>query len=243
MLAGKLAVVTGASRGIGAEVARLLSSAGARLVITARHEDALRHVAGSLKGPALVVPADLRDQQSTDRLIAETEAHAGIPDIVVNIAGVWHNQSTLYQGPRLWETPTEQIAEVLDVGLHGAFRVARGFLPAMVKRGAEGHVVQIGCGFAGAHEAVGWLHYYVANRALAAFTEGLAAELRPHKIRVNCVAPWFVATDYVRQFYPEQSKTALLPTRVADVIVALLAGPMSLDVSGQVIELRSDSEV
>jgi 3-oxoacyl-[acyl-carrier protein] reductase len=239
MLEGKLAVITGASRGIGAAVAQLLSKAGARVVLTARDRRALNSVAAKLTTRGLVIVADLRDQESVSRLVRATEAKAGSPDIVINLAGVWHDKKSLYQGPRLWETPSERLAEVLDVGVHGAFRLSRGFLPGMVKRGS-GHIIQIGCGFAGPHEAIGWLHYYVSNKALAAFTAGLAAELRPHNIRVNCIAPWFVATDYVRKFYPKEWKTALSPARVAETMMALVAGPLSSDISGQVIEMRSD---
>jgi 3-oxoacyl-[acyl-carrier protein] reductase len=239
LLKGKLAVVTGASRGIGAETARLLSKNGARVVLTARDRGALSDVAETLSGPAIIIPADLRKQKSIDRLVRETESKAGIPDILVSVAGVWHNTVTRYQGPSLWETPSEQIEEVVDVGLLGAFRFTRGFTPGMVKRGS-GHIVQIGCGFAGPHEAVGWLHYYVVNKALAELTAGLAAELRPHQVKVNCLAPWFVATEYTRKFYPKESQTALSPMRVAETIVALLAGPLSSDISGQIIELRSN---
>ncbi len=135
-----------------------------------------------------------------------------------------------------------RVEEVIGVGIIGGMRVTHGFLPAMVKR-RRGHVINVGCGFAGPHEAVGWLHYYVANQAIAAMTAGLAAELRSSRIQVNCVAPWFVATEYVQRFYRKAAARALSPRRVAETIRALVAGPLSSDVNGQVIELRSDEDI
>ncbi len=237
-----IALITGASRGIGAETARELSRAGAHVVLTARDEKALRRVASTLVGPVTVVPADLLDEASVDHLVKETVREVGVPDVLVNVAGVWHNKRERYQGPSFSKTPMHRVEEVIGVGIIGGMRVTHGFLPAMVKR-RRGHVINVGCGFAGPHEAVGWLHYYVANQAIAAMTAGLAAELRSSRIQVNCVAPWFVATEYVQRFYRKAAARALSPRRVAETIRALVAGPLSSDVNGQVIELRSDEDI
>lgn len=241
-LKGKIVVITGASRGIGAETARLMSEAGAHVVLSARNKSALKKVADSLDNPHHLFEADLLVPQSIASMAENVKKRVGIPNVLINVAGVWHNRGERYQGPAFWETPYERVEEVVGVGLMGSMRLIHAFLPEMVKR-QSGHIVQIGCGFAGPHEAAGWLHYYVTNQAISAMTAGLAAELRASGIHVNCVAPWFVATDYVRKFYKKESANALLPRRVAEVIRDLLEGALSSDISGQTIELRSDKDV
>jgi NAD(P)-dependent dehydrogenase (short-subunit alcohol dehydrogenase family) len=242
-LKGKVALVTGATSGIGQQVIRRLAASGARLVLSGRDPARLRRAAAQLPARrVLTIAADLRDGSSVTQMVERTLDRFGAPDILVNLAGVWHDGPQGYQGPRLWETPAERVLEVVEVGLLGAFRLVQGFLPAMIA-GRGGQIVQIGCGFAGPHEAAGWLHYYVTNQALADFTRGLAAELRGTKVRINAIAPWFVATDAVKRIYPDQAKRALRPAAVAAAIVELLDGPFARNVSGQVIELRSDADV
>lgn len=237
-----VAVVTGASRGIGAEIALALSSAGARVALTARSEAALQRQARKLPTDTLVVPADLRSPESVTELARIVTRKWGAPHILVNAAGVWHEGDEKFHGPLFAETPPQQIEQVVGVGLGGAMRVTRAFLPAMTRQ-RKGHVIQIGCGFSGPAEARGWVHYYVSNLALAAFTRGLAEELRPARIQVNCVAPWYVATKHVKRLYKDEAATALQPKRVAECVLDLVCGPLSRDVSGQVIELRSSLDV
>ncbi len=241
MKTGRVAVVTGASAGIGAEIARQLSAAGFTVVLTARDRRRLQAVAGKLVGKSLVVPADLRSSQSVKRMAAVVLRQVGVPEAIVNVAGVWHDEKTGFQGPPSWATPFERTEQVIDVGLLGSMRVLRALLPAMVKK-RRGHVIQIGCGFAGPHEAKGWLHYYVTNKAISALTEGLAAELRESGIQANCIAPWYVSTEYVKKFYANDAARALAPARVAECVAGLLSGPFASDVSGQTIELRSEGD-
>ena len=70
----------------------------------------------------------------------------------------------------------------------------------------SGKILCMGCGFAGSHEAQGWVHYYTANLSIRSFVNGLAAELRPFQVQANCLAPWFVATKPVERHYAEESK-------------------------------------
>jgi NAD(P)-dependent dehydrogenase (short-subunit alcohol dehydrogenase family) len=115
--------------------------------------------------------------------------------------------------------------------------VARPSLPHMIRQRA-GKILQRSCGFAGPHEAAGWLHYYVTNKAIEAFTRGLAYEARAHEVQVHCIAPWFVATEPVRRFFPGESETALDPKDVARLAAFLLSREAD-HISGQVIEVRS----
>lgn len=234
---GKTALVTGASRGIGREIARAIDAEGARVGLVARSRDGLEQTRTLLKNDASVFPADLRDGSAIERLAESVQASFGNMDILVNAAGAWHDGETTYQGPRLDETPAERIEEVIDVGLKASFLLTRLLLPQMILR-KSGKILQISCGFAGPQEARGWLHYYVTNKAIEAFTQGLASELRQFEIQVNCIAPWFVATEAVQRFYPEESNKALDVREVARLATFLLSSEAD-NISGQVIELRS----
>jgi len=241
-LRGRTALITGASSDIGHETAKLLARAGARLALVGRSLEPLEARRADLDGAAGVelFAADLRDGTAIESLHSRVVERAGDPDVLVHAAGVWHDGGSRLQGPLLQDTPPAVVDDVLDVGLRAPILLARLVLPAMILRRA-GKIVCMSCGFAGAHEAVGWLHYYVANLAVRHFVEGLAAETRPNEIQVNAVAPWFVATGPVRRFYPAEAARALAPVDVARLI-AFLVSPSADHVSGQVIELRTKAD-
>jgi NAD(P)-dependent dehydrogenase (short-subunit alcohol dehydrogenase family) len=238
---GKRALVTGASRGIGRALVAGLVERGATVAASARSRAALEETRAMTADPERVVicPGDLR-QAGDVQAIATAALALGEIDILMNVAGVWHDSERKYQGPVVADTPADEIDEVLDVGLRGAFQLTRLVLPSMI-RATAGKIVFLSCGFAGPAEAVGWVHYYVANRAIDALVAGLAAELRPHNIQVNAVAPWFVATEAVKTFYPDQAAAALAPAAVAEMAL-FLASPGADHLSGQTIELRSKDD-
>lgn len=234
---GKSAIVTGASGGLGREIAVALGTVGARVGLVARSRQGLEETRRLIgQRGTQVFCTDLRDEKAIEKLGESVKASFGAIDILVNAAGVWHDERTKYQGPRLSETPVEQIHEVLDVGVRAPFLLTRLLLPGMVRR-RTGKILQISAAFDGPHKGVGWLHYYVANKAIEAFTAGLAVELREHDIQVNCIAPWFVATEAVQRFYPGESEKALQPLKVAQVAMFLLSSGAD-HISGQVIEVR-----
>ena len=237
---GKAAVVTGASGGLGREIAVALGAAGARVGLVARSRQGLEETRRLIgRAGSRVLCTDLRDEKAIDKLGESVEAAFGAIDILVNCAGVWHDEVTKYHGPHLVETPVERIHEVLEVGVRAPFLLTRVLLPGMIRR-RTGKVLQISAEFSGPHDGVGWVHYYVANKALDAFTEALAVELREHNVQVNCLAPVFVATDAVQRFYPSevQSGQALQPFDVAQVAMFLLSSDAD-HISGQVIAVRS----
>lgn len=238
----KRVLVTGASRGIGRELTLALVARGAKVAASARSAASLAETRSLTKHPARVFlcPGDLRlapDVQNIARMALEC---LGGIDILMNIAGVWHNGERKYQGPTASDTLTEEIDEVLDVGVRGAFHLTRAAVPSMIRSGG-GKIVFVSCGFAGPSEAVGWVHYFVANKAIEALVAGLAAELRPSNIQVNAVAPWFVATEAVQSFYPDQADKALAPADVASMAL-FLASPDADHISGQTVELRSKAD-
>jgi NAD(P)-dependent dehydrogenase (short-subunit alcohol dehydrogenase family) len=241
-LANKTALITGASRGIGRQIALRLSAEGARIALVARSRDGLEETK-RLADPSrtTIFCADLRETAEIEGLGKAVHRDLGEVDILVNAAGVWHDEDHAFRGPYLQDTPVSQICDVLDVGLRASFLLSRIFLPDMIrKRG--GKILQLSCGFAGPHEASGWLHYYVTNKAIEAFTKGLAAEVRQHEIQVNCIAPWFVASEPGLRFFPAESQTALDPKHVASLAVFMLSTDAD-HVSGQIVELRSKLDV
>jgi NAD(P)-dependent dehydrogenase (short-subunit alcohol dehydrogenase family) len=239
---GCRAVVTGASRGIGRELVKALVSEGALVAASGRSVADLQRTRALTMNPERVhlCPGDLRCASDVQQIAAAAHEHLGNIDILMNVAGVWHDGDRKYQGPSAAETSTDEIDEVLDVGVKGAFHLTRAFLPGMIAA-AAGKVVFVSCGFAGAAEAIGWVHYYVANKAIEALVAGLAAELRPHRVQVNAVAPWFVATEAVRHFYPDQAHSALTPADVVEIAL-FLASSRSDHISGQTVELRSKTD-
>jgi NAD(P)-dependent dehydrogenase (short-subunit alcohol dehydrogenase family) len=237
-LSGKTALVTGASRGIGREIALALGVRGARLGLVARSRGGLEETKRLLgTRDAEIFCADLLDAGAIANLGRLVSLTLGRVDVLVNAVGVWHNDQFRYHGPCLPATPERQIREVVGVGLTASMLLARQFLPHMIQQRA-GKILQLSCGFAGPHEAAGWLHYYVTNKAIEAFTRGLAYETREHEVQVNCIAPWFAATEPVCRFFPGESETALDPKDVARLAAFLLSREAD-HISGQVIEVRS----
>jgi NAD(P)-dependent dehydrogenase (short-subunit alcohol dehydrogenase family) len=240
--AGKRVLVTGASRGIGRALTMALVAEGAKVAASGRSQKGLAETRVLSGQPDMVClcPGDLRSSADLQTIAESALEQLGSIDVLMNVAGVWHNAERKYQGPLAADTPAAEIDEVLDVGVKGAFHLTRLVLPGMIQA-AGGKIVFVSCGFAGPSEAVGWVHYYVANKAIEALVAGLAAELRPHNVQVNAVAPWFVATEAVQTFYPDQAASALSPSEVVDMAM-FLACDRSDHVSGQTIELRSRAD-
>lgn len=239
----KVALVTGASRGIGREIALLLASEGAQVILVGRSLTDLEETA-RLMGPdrnSIPILCDLRDERSIEALALDIERRFPFVDILVNAAGVWHDGASKFHGPNWAETPSTQVHEILETGIRGSMLLSKALLPSMMKR-RSGKILQIACGFAGPHEAAGWIHYYVNNKAIEAFTQGLAAELRESQIQVNCIAPWYVATEYVQKYFPDETPKALALSEIAKLALFLVSSD-SDSISGQVIELRSKADI
>jgi 3-oxoacyl-[acyl-carrier protein] reductase len=208
---------------------------GKRVIVTGASRGIGRALVGALVTQGAIVAASAR---SLDGL---AETRAGVTDARRVHLCPGDLRRAIDRETIVADTPAEEIDEVLEVGLMGGFHLTRLVLPGMM-RARAGKVVFLSCGFSGPTEAAGWVHYYVANKAIDALVAGLAAELRPHNIQVNAVAPWFVATEAVRAFYADQTAAALEPASVVDMAL-FLASPRADHVSGQTIELRSKTDV
>ncbi|HET8657236.1 MAG TPA: SDR family oxidoreductase [Longimicrobiaceae bacterium] len=230
---GRLAVVTGASRGIGLEVARLLGEAGARVAMVARTERDLAAAADAVGGHAL--PADVTSPESVRSLAARVVEWAGdSPEIVVNCAGA-------FAIAPLVETDPEVFARGLDVNLRGPFLVTRAFLPRMMERGG-GSIVNVGS-IAGRVALPGNAAYSASKFGLRGLHEVLSAEVRGTGVRATLVEPaatdtplWDPLDPDSRPDLPARAEM-LRPAEVARAILFALAQPPEVEIS--VVSLRS----
>jgi 3-oxoacyl-[acyl-carrier protein] reductase len=223
MFEGKVAVVTGGSRGIGRAVALALAKQGANVVLAARDQEHLLSVAReveSLGRRVLPVAGDLRLEESVETLREKTLAAFGTVDILVNNAGVGK------YGPLLDFTP-EDYDWIMDTNMRSSFLVTRAFLPTLLEK-KSGDLVFVAsvAGLKGLpHEAV----YCASKFAQVGFAQALDHELREKGIRVSVVAPGGVRTEFAfgtgRTPGDPRLETFLRPEEVADAVVFALSQP------------------
>jgi 7-alpha-hydroxysteroid dehydrogenase len=193
-LAGRVAIVTGSGRGIGAAIAQSLARAGAAVTITARTATEVEAVARQIEssgGVALAHPTDVADLDNLDQLIEETVSQLGGVDILVNNAGGgldWH--------PFL-ETTVEQLEGAFHFTVSSPFRLSQLAVPHILRR-PGGTIINIGSATVG-KALRGHLVYEAAKAALTQLTKSMAADLGP-RIRVNGIHPGAIETDFVREF-------------------------------------------
>ena len=218
-LDGKTALVTGASGGLGAAIARTLLAQGARVALSGTRRDALDALAAELGESAHVCPADLRDPAAADALMAAAEAAAGPVDILVNNAGLTRDTLALRMKDADWQA-------VLDVDLSAPFRLARAALRGMVRR-RGGRIIGISS-IVGHTGNPGQANYAAAKAGLAGMTKALAQEVGSRGITVNLVAPGFIETPMTDALSAEQRAklTGAIPLgrmgQPADVAAAVL---------------------
>src|ERR1700742_3403457 len=184
-LDGKAALVTGASGGIGAAIARALHAQGANVALSGTRRDALDALAAELGDRAYVCPADLRDASEPDALIETAEKAAGPLHILVNNAGMTRDMLALRMSDQDWQS-------VLDVDLSAPFRLARAALRGMLRR-AAGRIINI-YSIVGATGNAGQANYAAAKAGLVGMSKALAQEVASRGITINVVAPGFVVT-------------------------------------------------
>jgi NAD(P)-dependent dehydrogenase (short-subunit alcohol dehydrogenase family) len=188
-LDGRTVIVTGASRGIGAEVARAIVARGGGAVLVARSADALGELAAELPGPSAVVPGDVADTETAAEAVAVAEGLGGLWGLVNN-AGINPHYHPVT------ETPLAEWDEVLRVNLLGAAVLARAVGRALVEGGRGGRIVNLGS-IAGLTGLPNLAPYNASKAALDALTRTLAVELGPAGILCNSVAPGTIATEMV----------------------------------------------
>lgn len=184
-LENRSALVTGASGGIGAAIARALHAQGAHVALSGTRRDALDALAAELGERAAVCPADLRDPAAADALVAAAEAACGPLHVLVNNAGLTRDGLAMRMKDEDWDT-------VLNVDLAAPFRLARSALRGMIRRRA-GRIIGIGS-VVGATGNPGQANYAAAKAGLVGMSKALAQEVGSRGITVNVVAPGFIET-------------------------------------------------
>jgi 3-oxoacyl-[acyl-carrier protein] reductase len=194
-LDGRPALVTGASGGIGAAIARTLHAQGAAVVLSGTRRQALDALAGELGERGFVCPADLAQPDQAEALIEAAEQAAGPLAILVNNAGLTRDTLALRMSDADW-------AAVLELDLSAPFRLARAALRGMLRRRA-GRIVNISS-IVGTTGNAGQANYAAAKAGLIGMTKALAQEVAPRGITVNAVAPGFVDTAMTGRLSEQQ---------------------------------------
>ena len=236
-LSGKIALVTGATGGIGGAVAKTLHSFGAEIIATGRKEEALAKLADELGSRVHVLVGDLGNKDAADKLVADAEAVAGKIDILVNNAGLTRDGLFIRMKDEDWQ-------KVLDVNLTAAFLLSRAAVRGMMKR-RMGRIINISS-IVGAIGNAGQANYAASKAGLIAMSKCLAQEIAARNVTVNCVAPGFIETP-MTDAIPEEARNALIakipmdrlgtPEDVANA-VAFLASDEAAYITGQVIHVN-----
>jgi 3-oxoacyl-[acyl-carrier protein] reductase len=208
-LTGKVAIVTGGSRGIGREAALALSRAGAAVVVNyTRNAEAARQVVAEVEqasGRAIAVQADVADYRACEALVQSTLDHFKRIDILINNAGITKDNLLARMKPEEWQ-------EVIDANLTGVFNCTRAVVRPLLKQKSGGRIINL-ASVAGIYGNSGQANYAAAKGGVIAFTRTLAKELGSRNITVNAVAPGFIETEM----------TAALPGEVREQILPRIA--------------------
>ena len=231
VLEGKVAVVTGASRGIGFAIAQELAKQGAKVVGTATSEE------GARKVPGIGKVVNVRDAAQCDALIESVQKEVGDIAILVNNAGITRDNLALRMKDAEWD-------EVMETNMRSVFRLSRAVMRGMMKA-RWGRIINI-TSVVGASGNPGQANYAAAKAGIVGMTKSLAAEIGSRNITVNCVAPGFIDTDMTRAL-PEEQRKALLgriplgrlgTTEDVAAAVAYLASPGAGYVTGTVLHVN-----
>lgn len=237
---GRLALVTGASSGIGLSCARRFAADGANLVLWARRKDRLERTAGELEKAHRVAvrvgSVDVRDRAAVNRAVEALARDALVPDILLNNAGLAAGFAKLQEGdPDDWD-------RMIDTNLKGLLNVSRAIIPLMVKRGT-GHVVNIGS-TAGHQVYQGGNVYNATKFGVKALTEGMNLDVAGTRLKVSSVDPGHVETEFAEvRFHGDKSRAKkvyegfrpLSPDDVADAVAYIVNLPEHVNILDLII--------
>ena len=237
MLKDEIALVTGASRGIGAEIAAQLAAAGARVVGTATSEEGAAKISAALGAGGRGAVLNVAEQASIDALLADIEAQEGAITILCNNAGITRDTLLLRMKPEDWDA-------VLNTNLTSVFRLSKAVLRGMMKA-RKGRIISI-ASVVGSIGNAGQANYAAAKAGIIGFTKSLAREVGSRGITANVIAPGFIDTDMTRAL-SEQQRAALLAQiplgrlgQAADIASAVvyLASPAGTYITGETLHIN-----
>jgi 3-oxoacyl-[acyl-carrier protein] reductase len=240
-LDGKVAIITGGSRGIGAEVGARLAEDGAAVVVSGRDSERLQRTVREweTQGRAVLgVVADAANREDCERLVSTAKQHFGRIDVLVNNAGMTHDQLLVRMTDEDWD-------RVIDVNLRSAFLMTRAVSKALVRQKSGGRVINI-TSTAGAMGNAGQVNYSAAKAGLIGLTKAAARELAHWSILVNAVAPGLIETDMTKNL-SATAREALLAqvplkrsgtAREVAEMVRFLAGDGATYITGQVFHVN-----
>ncbi len=223
-LTGKVAFVTGSTRGIGLAIARAMHGAGAKVAIVGRDAERARAVAAELGERTTGVGCDVAVAEQVERALAAAETTLGPIDILVNNAGLTRDNILLRLTDADWDA-------VLDANLKGAFHTTRGVIKGMMKR-RSGRIINV-TSIVGLVGNKGQANYAASKAGLIGFTKSVAKEYARRGILANCIAPGYIDTDMTSGL-PDAAKATLLQ----DIALGRLGRPE--DVAGAALFLASD---
>lgn len=245
---GRVAIVTGASGGLGEQFARTLAREGARVALAARRLSRLETLAKEIQGEggeAFPVVLDVADGDSVEAGVATIQAELGPIAILVNNSGVVTHKPLLEHTLRDWE-------DVINVNLRGAYWMAHAVARQMVETKTAGSIINIASIIGVSRNAMQIPEYLASKGGLVSLTKGMAAELARHGIRVNALAPGYIETDFNRDFLTTDAGQRLIrgiPQRRAglpdelDGALLLLASDASTFMTGSVLTVDGGHSV
>jgi NAD(P)-dependent dehydrogenase (short-subunit alcohol dehydrogenase family) len=243
-LAGTVALVTGASGALGGHFCRVLHAAGAQVALAARRPEAVAGLAAELGPRAMAVALDVTEEASIAAGLAAVQARFGTVTLLVNNAGIAATRPFLEHSAADWD-------QVMQVDLRGAFLTAQAAARGMVAAGKGGAIVNI-ASILGARVIPGVASYSAAKAGLVHLTRQMAVELARHRIRVNALAPGYIATDINADFFASEAGQALVkrvPQRRLGTLddltgpLLLLASPAGVHMTGSVVTVDGGHSV
>ncbi len=221
-LQGKIAVITGASSGIGAAAARLLAQQGMQVVLAARRREAIEALAAELGDSALAWPTDVGDRDQVQALFARVHKRFGGLDLLFNNAGVGYHAPFAESRPEEWR-------RTIDANLYGVLNCTQAAIPLL--RGRSGAMIASVSSVGGRYGIAGWSVYNATKFAVVGFHDALRKELGPEGIRVSVIEPGAVWTQWGHNVPAEEmrqrreSLDALQPEDVAQALLYAFAQP------------------
>lgn len=212
----KIAIITGASTGIGRATAIAFAKAGYKVYLVARSQEKLEETQKQAGENTVIAQTDLADIKSVNALIERIKQNETRVDAIVNIAGIWHDKNEVFADKDYQTFDQQVIVDTYTVGFTAPSLIIHGLLPLMP---AKSKIVNLSGTFQDGGK--GWLPYFASKRAIEDLTVGLAQELEDKDIQVNAVSPSDSATEEYAKYFPEYMNDAIAPEKIADQILNL----------------------